>query len=411
MQQRALGPFQVSTIGLGCMNLSHAYGAPVSPEQGERVLLAALDAGVTLFDTATLYGFGANETLVGRVLKQHRSRFTLASKCGMQGVDVNGDGKLVRVIDGRPATLRQTCEDSLRRLQTDVIDLYYLHRWDKSVPIEDSVGALADLVRAGKIRSIGLSEVSAATLRRAHAVHPIAALQTEYSLWTRNPEIAVLDACRELGAAFVAFSPVARGFLCGELRDVSTLDDKDIRRAMPRFAPDAYAANLALLDGYQAIARDVGCTPAQLALAWLLHKAEHIIPIPGTTSVAHLQDDLGAVDVRLDAATMARLDALIYERTVLGRRYTAQIYRDGDQAHWKTAPQDIVIEERSVVRGDTLTLKQTILESRPMKSRPDVGLTRTLWEMFNQHGEQVLMMDGYGMFRRRTPAPADSASK
>lgn len=217
------------------MNLSHAYGAPVSAEQGERVLLAALDAGVTLFDTATLYGFGANETLVGRVMKPHRHRFTLASKCGMQGVDVNGDGKLVRVIDGRPATLRQTCEDSLRRLQTDVIDLYYLHRWDKSVPIEDSVGALADLVRAGKIRSIGLSEVSAATLRRAHAVHPIAALQTEYSLWTRNPEIAVLDACRELGVAFVAFSPVGRGFLCGDLTDVGTLDAKDIRRGMPRF--------------------------------------------------------------------------------------------------------------------------------------------------------------------------------
>ena len=342
MKQRTLGPFSVSAIGLGCMNLSHAYGAPVSAEQGERVLLAALDAGVTLFDTATLYGFGANETLVGRVLKQHRSRFTLASKCGMQGVDVNGDGKLARVIDGRPTTLRQTCEDSLRRLQTDVIDLYYLHRWDKKVPIEDSVGALADLVRVGKIRSIGLSEVSAATLRKAHAVHPIAAVQTEYSLWTRNPEIAVLDACRELGAAFVAFSPVARGFLCGELRDVSTLDAKDIRRAMPRFAPDAYAANLALLDGYQAIARDayaanlqlldghaaiareLGCTPAQLALAWLLHKAEHIIPIPGTTSVAHLQDDLGAVDVRLDAATMARLDALINERTVVGSRYNAQ---------------------------------------------------------------------------------------
>ena len=324
MKQRTLGPFSVSAIGLGCMNLSHAYGAPVSAEQGERVLLAALDAGVTLFDTATLYGFGANETLVGRVLKQHRSRFTLASKCGMQGVDVNGDGKLVRVIDGRPTTLRQTCEDSLRRLQTDVIDLYYLHRWDKKVPIEDSVGALADLVRAGKIRSIGLSEVSAATLRKAHAVHPIAAVQTEYSLWTRNPEIAVLDACRELGAAFVAFSPVARGFLCGDLRDVSTLDAKDIRRAMPRFAPDAYAANLQLLDGHAAIARELGCTPAQLALAWLLHKAEHIIPIPGTTSVEHLHDDLGAVNVRLDAAIMARLDALINERTVVGSRYNAQ---------------------------------------------------------------------------------------
>ncbi len=218
MQQRKLGPFTVSAISLGCMNLSHAYGAPVSAEQAERVLLAALDAGVTMFDTAALYGFGANETLVGNVLSKHRRQFTLASKCGMQGVDVNGDGKLVRVIDGRPATIRATCEAALKRLRTDVIDLYYLHRWDKKVPIEDSVGALSDLVRAGKIQTIGLSEVSAATLRRAHAVHPITALQTEYSLWTRNPEIAVLDACRELGVAFVAFSPVARGFLCGEPR-------------------------------------------------------------------------------------------------------------------------------------------------------------------------------------------------
>ncbi|MFN3438309.1 MAG: aldo/keto reductase [Acidovorax sp.] len=324
MQQRTLGPFSVSAIGLGCMNLSHAYGAPVSAEQGERVLLAALDAGVTLFDTATLYGFGANETLVGRVMKQHRSRFTLASKCGLQGVDVSGDGKLVRVIDGRPDTLRKTCEDSLRRLQTDVIDLYYLHRWDKSVPIEESVGALGELVRRGHIRTVGLSEVSAVTLRRAHAEFPITAVQTEYSLWTRNPEIAVLDACRELGVAFVAFSPVARGFLCGDLTDVATLDAKDIRRAMPRFAPDTYAANLKLLDGYRVIARDVGCTPAQLALAWLLHKGEHIIPIPGTTSVEHLHDDLGAVNVQLDAGTMARLNALINERTVVGNRYTAQ---------------------------------------------------------------------------------------
>ncbi len=306
------------------MNLSHAYGAPVSAEQGERVLLAALDAGVTLFDTATLYGFGANETLVGRVMKQHRSRFTLASKCGLQGVDVNGDGKLVRVIDGRPDTLRKTCEDSLRRLQTDVIDLYYLHRWDKSVPIEESVGALGELVRRGHIRTVGLSEVSAATLRRAHAEFPITAVQTEYSLWTRNPEIAVLEACRELGTAFVAFSPVARGFLCGDLTDVTTLDAKDIRRAMPRFAPEAYSANLKLLEGYRAVAHDVGCTPAQLALAWLLHKGEHIIPIPGTTSVQHLHDDLGAVNVLLDVATMARLDALINERTVVGNRYTAQ---------------------------------------------------------------------------------------
>lgn len=324
MQQRQLGPFKVSAIGLGCMNLSHAYGAPVSAEQGESVLLSALDAGVTLFDTATLYGFGANETLVGKVMKSHRQKFTLASKCGMQGVDVNGDGKLVRVIDGRPETIRKTCEDSLRRLQTDVIDLYYLHRWDKKVPIEDSVGALSDLVRKGHIRSIGLSEVSAATLRKAHAVHPIAAVQTEYSLWTRNPEIAVLQACKDLGVAFVAFSPVGRGFLCGTLQDVNTLDAKDIRRSMPRFAPDNYAANLKLLPAYKAVAKEVGCTPAQLALAWLLHQGEHIIPIPGTNSTAHLVEDLEAADVSLSQPIMARLDALINQNTVVGSRYSAQ---------------------------------------------------------------------------------------
>jgi aryl-alcohol dehydrogenase-like predicted oxidoreductase len=330
MQQRQLGEFTVSAIGLGCMNLSHAYGVPPPFEVAERLLLSALDAGVTLFDTAALYGFGGNETLVGKVMKPHRQKFTLASKCGMQGVDVAGDGKLVRVIDGRPATIQKTCEDSLRRLQTDVIDLYYLHRWDKKVPIEDSVGALSDLVRKGHIRSIGLSEVSATTLRKAHAVHPIAAVQTEYSLWTRNPEIAVLDACRELGTAFVAFSPVARGFLCGTLTDVSTLDAKDIRRGMPRFAPENYAANLKLLPGYLAIANEVGCTPAQLALAWLLHKAPHIIPIPGTTSVAHLKDDLGAADVKLGAAALAQLDGLINQRTVVGSRYNAQANSEVD---------------------------------------------------------------------------------
>jgi aryl-alcohol dehydrogenase-like predicted oxidoreductase len=324
MQQRPLGPFSVSAIGLGCMNLSHAYGAPVSAEQGEKVLLAALDAGVTLFDTATLYGFGANETLVGKVLAPHRRHFTLASKCGMGGVDVKGDGNLVRVIDGHPKTLKRQCEDSLRRLRTEVIDLYYLHRWDKKVPIEDSVGALSDLVREGKIQSVGLSEVSAATLRQAHAVHPIAAVQTEYSLWTRNPEIAVLNACQELGVGFVAFSPVARGFLCGNLTDVSTLDAKDIRRSMPRFAPDNYASNLQLLPAYTAFAQEKGCTPAQLAIAWLLHKAPHIIPIPGTTSVDHLHDDLGAAAVHLTPADMNHLESLIHHGNVVGSRYNAQ---------------------------------------------------------------------------------------
>ena len=319
---RKIGSLEVSAIGLGCMNLSHAYGTPPTAEQGERLLLAALDAGVTLFDTAALYGFGANETLVGRVLSRHRSRFTLASKGGMAGVQF--DDGIKRVIDGRPETIRKNCEDSLKRLQTDVIDLYYLHRWDKKVPIEDSVGAMAELVREGKVRSIGLSEVSAATLRKAHAVHPIAAVQTEYSLWTRNPEIAVLQACRELGTAFVAFSPVARGFLCDALHDVSLLQAKDIRSAMPRFLPANYTANLQLLPAYKALAQEAGCTPAQLALAWLLHKAPHIVPIPGTTSVAHLQDDLGAIAVSLNAGLLAKLEALINQQTVTGQRYSAQ---------------------------------------------------------------------------------------
>ncbi len=293
------------------------------------MLLAALDQGVTLFDTAALYGFGANETLVGRILKPHRNRFTLASKGGMAGVQ-GEDGVTRRVIDGRPETVRKNCEDSLRRLQTDVIDLYYLHRWDKKVPIEDSVGAMARLVEQGKVRTIGLSEVSAATIRKAHAVHPVTAVQTEYSLWTRNPEIAVLDACAELGIAFVAFSPVARGFLCDALHDVAALDAKDIRRSMPRFEPEHYARNLQLLPGYKALAREAGCTPAQLALAWLLHKRGDIIPIPGTTSVEHLRENLAAGSVRLDAGLLERLEAHINQRTVSGNRYGAQARAEVD---------------------------------------------------------------------------------
>ena len=321
MKQRRLGPYTVSAIGLGCMNLSHAYGAPPAPEVGEALIHRALDLGVTMFDTAALYGFGTNELLVGKALKGHRNQITLCSKGGMAGVSFPDGVK--RVIDGRPETLRKNCEASLARLGTDVIDLYYLHRWDKQVPIEDSVGALSDLVRAGKIREIGLSEVSATTLRKAHVVHPIAAVQTEYSLWTRNPEIAVLKACDELGATFVAFSPVARGFLCGDLRDVSTLAANDIRRAMPRFAADTYVANLPLLDAYQAIAREVGCTPAQLALAWLLHKDSHLIPIPGTQNMHHLEDNIAAPDVVLSADQMQRLEALINQKTVQGPRYNA----------------------------------------------------------------------------------------
>lgn len=320
MQKRQIGPFTVNAIGLGCMNLSHAYGAPISVEQGERVLHAALDAGVDHFDSAALYGFGANEELVGRVLKSQRQKILLASKGGMTGVaDSNGVKK--RVIDGRPETVIRNCEDSLRRLGTEVIDLYYLHRWDKQVPIEESVGAMGELVRKGHIRALGLSEVSAPILKRAHAECPIAAVQTEYSLWTRNPEIAVLQAAREIGAAFIAFSPLARGFLTGALTDVATLDSRDIRRAMPRFAPEAYSKNLKLLPAYREVARDLQCTPAQLALAWLMAKDENILPIPGTTSIDHLRENLGAATVRLNAEAMARLDEILNDGTVIGARY------------------------------------------------------------------------------------------
>ena len=325
MQQRRLGQFSVSALGLGCMNLSHAYGTPPAPEAAGVLLLRALEHGITFFDTAALYGFGANETLLGKVLKPHRSKIVLASKCGMTGVD----GK--RVIDGRPETLRRTCEESLQRLQTDVIDLYYLHRRDFKVPIEDSVGALADLVRAGKIRSIGLSEVSAATLRRAHAVHPVAALQSEYSLWTRNAELGTLAACRELGTAYVAFSPLARAYLTGTLTDPEAqLEAKDIRRQMPRFDAANYARNLALLPAYMDIAREAGCSPAQLALAWLLAQGEDIIPIFGTRQPEHLDDNAGAAAVTLDRSMVGRLDALINQQTVTGPRYNAATQQEID---------------------------------------------------------------------------------
>ena len=322
MQTRKIASFNVSAIGLGCMNVSHAYGVPPSVEDGERVVRAALDAGVTLFDTAALYGFGKNETLVGRVLKGRRHEVTLCSKGGMAAVQFP-DG-MKRVIDGSPEAIRRNCEDSLRRLQTDVIDLYYLHRWHKQVPIEDSVGAMADLVRAGKVRAVGLSEVSAATLRKAHAVHPIAAVQSEYSLWTRNAEIAVLEVCADIGAAYVAFSPLGRGFLCGAPVDVNALEANDLRRSMPRFLGDAHVANLKVQAAFNTIARDAGCTPAQLALAWLLHKAPHIIPIPGTSNIGHLREDVAADIVRLSPEVMARLEAAVNSQTVVGARYAAQ---------------------------------------------------------------------------------------
>ena len=317
MTTRPLAGHTVNPIGLGCMNLSHAYGTPPDETSAIQLLQRAVELGCNHFDTATLYGFGANETLVGKALKPYRKQIFLASKCGMGGV--NGQ----RVIDGRPATLKQQCEASLQRLQTDVIDLYYLHRWDKNIPIEESVGALADLVQQGKIRAIGLSEVSAATLEKAHAVHPIAAVQTEYSLWTRNPEIAVLAKTRELGAAFVAFSPLGRGFLGGSLHDVADLVEKDIRRPMPRFSAENYPKNLQLLTALQQLADQAGCTLTQLSLAWLLAQQDNILPIPGTVQISHLAENLAAAELNLDADLLQQAGQLIHAQNVHDARYPA----------------------------------------------------------------------------------------
>jgi aryl-alcohol dehydrogenase-like predicted oxidoreductase len=323
-QKRKVGASEVEAIGLGCMSLSHAYGTPPPQEHGAALLNRALDIGYDFIDTAALYGFGANEALIGEAIGHRRAEFILASKCGMTGVD----GK--RVIDGRPETLRRTLEDSLRRLRTEVIDLYYLHRWDKAVPIEESVGALGAFVREGKVRGIGLSEVSAATLRKAHAVHPIAAVQNEYSPWSRNVELGVLQATREIGAALVCFSPTARGFLAGAVRGADDLGASDLRRTMPRFQGDNLRHNLDLYRRFEALASRSGCTPAQLSLAWVLSRGEHVVPIPGTTSLQHLEENFAAREIRLDPRTIAEIDALISPEAVAGARYPSTTLSEVD---------------------------------------------------------------------------------
>ncbi len=315
MTTRTINRTPVNPVGLGCMSLSWAYGTPPSDADGARLLHRALDLGYNHFDTARIYGGGHNETLIGNTLKSRRKEFFLASKTG---IFVDGDK---RRIDCRPEMIRGAIEESLRLLQTDHINLYYLHRRDFAVPIEDSVGELAVAVKSGKIGGIGLSEMSADTLRLAAAVHPIAAMQTEYSPQTRNPEIAVLAACAELGTTFVAFSPVGRGSLCATLRDPAALPDGDIRKKWPRFTGENWVANLAQIDAFAAIAADAGVTAAQLALGWVLAQGDHVVAIPGTANIAHLEENIARSDWRPDAATTAKIDALINERTIAGPRY------------------------------------------------------------------------------------------
>jgi len=319
MKTRKLGQFEVSAIGLGCMSMSQAYGK-ADIKESERALKRALEIGYTFFDTASVYGDGHNEELIGRVLGPERERFILASKCGIVARSGGGRG-----IDGRPETIKQTCEDSLRRLRTDVIDLYYLHRRDFNVPIEDSVGALAELAAEGKIRSIGLSEVSSVTLRRAQQVHPVTAVQSEYSLWTRNPEHRVLETCRELGVAFVPFSPLGRAFLAGAIRDVDRdLEENDLRRRMPRFQGRDFEDNLMLLKEFERIARDNKCSMAQLALAWILSRENgSLVPIPGTKHVKYVEENAAAVDLRISPGDLARAGMIINAETVSGPRYPA----------------------------------------------------------------------------------------
>ncbi|MFN7177980.1 aldo/keto reductase [Hyphomonas sp.] len=316
-QKRRIGDRDVHPIGLGCMNITHAYGPPIDESDAKNLLSHALDIGCDFLDTATIYGAGRSEELIGEALRGRRKEFFLASKCVLDF----RDGK--RVIDGRPEAIKAACEASLKRLRTDMIDLYYLHRPDPNVPVEDSAGALSELVREGKIRFIGLSEMGEEQLRRAHSVHPVAALQSEYSLWVRNPEIAVLEACRELGTVLVAFSPVGRGFLADPPADPATFHQSDMRlSAFPRFLPEHYPANLALLDEARAIAGEAGCTVAQLALAWTLAKGQHVIPIPGTTKRAHLEDNHAAASVKLAPAQVARLDAHFAPERAKGPRYS-----------------------------------------------------------------------------------------
>lgn len=306
------------------MNLSHAYGRPPSEADAVRLLHHALDLGIRHFDTAALYGFGKNESLLGHALAAHRSEIHLASKCGMTGVD----GK--RVIDGHPETLLKTIDEALQRLCTDHIDLYYLHRWDKSVPIEDSIGALALMVEQGKVGAIGLSEVSAATLMRAHAVHPIAAVQSEYSLWSRNAEIAVLDTCREIGATFVAFSPMARGFLANPDLSPATFPKNDIRHVMPRFHSPHFEPNSSLARRFAELAARAGYRPSQLALGWLLAQGDHILPIPGTSSTTHLAENFETLNQTFDASLLSTAGELINNRTVSGPRYTDAVQAEID---------------------------------------------------------------------------------
>jgi aryl-alcohol dehydrogenase-like predicted oxidoreductase len=324
MEVRGLGNsgLNVSAIGLGCMGMSQGYGAG-DDEESIRTLHRAIDLGVTFFDTAAAYAVGVNEQLVGRGLRGRRDAAVLATKCGI----VRGPAGSIAGLDGSPGHVKESCEASLKRLGTDVIDLFYLHRVDPETPIEDSIGAMADLVTAGKVRYIGLSEAAPSTIRRAHAVHPIAALQSEYSLWWREPESTVLPICRELGIGFVPFSPLGRGFFGGQLTDAAALPASDLRSRLPRFQGDNLRRNLGLVVRLQQLAADYRCLPTQLALAWLLAKGSDIVPIPGAKRRGNLESNAAAAGVILTPAQVAGVDAAFPIDVAVGDRYAPDLLR------------------------------------------------------------------------------------
>ena len=321
MQVRKLGKdLRVSTLGLGCMGMSMAYGGQEEAD-AIKTLRRAVEIGVTFFDTAEVYGPFENEVLLGKALKPVRDKVAIATKFGFK-ISEEGTGFNRTVgLDSRPLHVKAVVEASLRRLDIEKIDLLYQHRVDPNVPIEDTVGAMADLVRDGKVLALGLSEPSAATIRRAHAVHPIAAVQSEYSLWTRDPEAAVLPTCEELGIGFVPYSPLGRGFLTGAIRDLESLGADDYRRTSPRFQGEALTANLLLVETLQQIAANKNVTAAQLALAWVLHQGDSIVPIPGARKIRHLEENVAAASITLDASDLAAIADAIPQDAIVGARY------------------------------------------------------------------------------------------
>lgn len=322
MKTRTLGKsLEVSAVGLGCMGMSFAYGAS-DENESIRTLHRAVDLGITFFDTAEMYGPYTNEQLLGRALKPVRDRVVIATKFGFKFDPSKSGAAALTGVDSRPENVKRVAEASLKRLGTDVIDLYYQHRVDPSVPIEETVGAMADLVREGKVRALGLSEAGSATIRRAHAVHPISAVQSEYSLWSRDPEHDVLATCRDLGIGFVPYSPLGRGFLTGAIRKPEDLGADDFRSQLPRFQADNFDANAALVAKLEALAKDKGVTTAQLALAWVLHQGEDIVPIPGARKVNHLEQNAAAAGIALSAKELGELSAIMPLDQIAGKRYS-----------------------------------------------------------------------------------------